>query len=163
MRNQEATHIAEKLVNRVISIFGVPLQLHTDRATNFESKAFQEVCKLLGIDTTLTTPRRPQSDGMVERANRTIQNMIASYISDKQDDWDEHIPLLMLAYRSSFHETLGVSPAMMMFGRDLTLPIDLGRPVKDERVCATDHAYLLEQRLIEIHEFARKHTSQATA
>ena len=101
---------------------------------------------------------------MVERANRTIQNMIASYISDKQDDWDEHKPLLMLAYRSSIHETLGVSPAMMMFGRDLTLPIDLalGRPVKDERVCATDHTYQLEQRLIEIHEFARKHLSIAS-
>ena len=44
----------------------------------------------------------------------------------------------------------------MMFGRDLTLPIDLalGRSVKDERVCATEHAYQLEQRLIEIHEFA---------
>ena len=89
---------------------------------------------------------------------------IASYISDKQDDWDEHIPLLMLAYRSSIHETLGVSPAMMMFGRDLTLPIDLAlsRPVKDERVCATEHAYQLEQRLIEIHEFARKHLSIAS-
>ena len=68
-----------------------------------------------GINKTRTTPRRPQSDGMVERANRTIQNLIASYISDKQDDWDEHIPLLMLAYRSSFHETTGVSPAAMVF------------------------------------------------
>ena len=95
LRNQEATHIAEKLVNRFILILGVPLKLRTDRATNFKSKVFQEVCKLLFIDKTRTTPRRPQSDGMVERANRSIQNMIASYISDKQDDWDEHIPLLM--------------------------------------------------------------------
>ena len=76
-------------------------------ATNFESKVFQEVCKLLVIDKTRTTPRRPQSGGIVERANRTIQSMIASYISVKQDDWDEHIPLFMLAYRSSVHETLG--------------------------------------------------------
>ena len=105
LKNQEATHIAEKLADRFISIFGVPLQLHTDMATNFESKVFQEVCKLLGIDKTRTTPRRPQSDGMVERANRTIQSIIASYISDKQYDWDEHIPLLMLAYRSSVHKT----------------------------------------------------------
>ena len=164
LKSQEATHIAERLVNRFSSIFGVPLQLHTDMATNFESKVFQEVCKILGIDKTRTTARRPQSDGMVERANRTIQNMIASYISDKQDDWDEHIPLLMLAYRSSVHETLGVSPAMMTFGRDLTLPIDLalGRPVRDERRCITDHAYQLEQKLLEVHEFARKQLSIAS-
>ena len=133
-------------------------------ATNFESKVFQEVCKLLGIDKTRTTPRRSQSDWMVERANRTIQSMIASYISDKQDDWDKHILLLMLACRSSVHETLGVSPAMMTFGRDLTLPINLvlGRPVKEQTICATDHAYQLEQKLLETHEFARKHLSIAS-
>ena len=82
LKSQEATHIAERLVNRFISIFGVPLQLHTNMATNFESKVLQEVCKILGIDKTRTTARRPQIDGMVEQANRTFQNMIASYISD---------------------------------------------------------------------------------
>ena len=70
----------------------------------------------------------------------------------------------MLAYRSSVHETLGASPAMMTFGRDLTLPIDLalGRPVKEQTICATDHAYQLEQKLFEIHEFVRKHLSIAS-
>ena len=159
LKSQEAQYVATKLVNRFISIYGVPLQLHTDLGSNFESKVFREVCKLLGIDKTRTTVRRPQSDGMVERANRSIQNMISSYISDSQDDWDEHIPLLMMAYRSSIHESTGVSPAMMMFGRELTLPVDmtLGRPIRDERLCATDHAYQLEQRLLDIHDFARNH------
>lgn len=158
LKNQEAGHIASKLVNRFISIFGCPLQLHTDMGRNFESQLFQEVCKLLGINKTRTTPKRPQSDGMIERAQRTIQNMITSYISDKQDDWDEHIPLLMMAYRSSVHESTGMSPSMMMFGRELNLPIDmtLGRPVRENKVCVTDHAYQLELKLIEIHDFARK-------
>ena len=85
--------------------------------------------------------------------------MIASFISEKQDDWDKHLPLLMMAYRSSIHETTGVSPAMVMFGRELTLPIDmaLGRPIREVRLCATDHAYQLEQRLLDIHDFARRH------
>ena len=112
-------------MNTFISIFGVPLQLHIDLGSNFESSVFQEVCKLLGIDKTRTTVRRPQSDGMVETANRSMQNRISSYISDKQDGWDEHIPLLMLAYRSSSHETTGVAPAMLMFGRESTLPVDM--------------------------------------
>ena len=70
-----------------------------------------------------------------------------------------HMPLLMLAYRSSIHETTGISPAMMMLGRGLTLPVDmtLGRPIRDERFCATEPAYQLEQRLLDIHDFARKH------
>ena len=76
LKTQEAKYVASKLMNRFISILGVPLQLHTDLGSNFESKVFQEVCKLLGINKTRTTVRRPQSDGMVERANRSIQNMI---------------------------------------------------------------------------------------
>ena len=159
LKSQEAKYVASKFVNGFISIFGVPLQLHTDLGSNFESKVFQEVCKLTGIDKTRTTVQRPQSDGMVERANCSIQNMISSYISDTQDDWDEHIPLLMMAYCSSIHETTRVSPAMIMLGRKLTLPVDLtlGRPIRDDRLCATDHAYQLEQRLLDIHDFARKH------
>ena len=164
LKTQEATYVAEELVNRFISSFGVPLQLHSDRCINFQSKVFQEVCSLLGIEKTRTMARRPQSDEMVERANRTIQNMIASYASDKQDDLDEHIPLLMLAYKSSVHETLGVSPARTMFGRDLTLSIDMavGQPVRDDRISVIDHAYDLEQKLLEIHKFARRHLNIAS-
>ena len=44
LKSQEAKYVASKLVNRFISIFGVPLQLHTDLGSNFESKVFQEVC-----------------------------------------------------------------------------------------------------------------------
>ena len=164
LKNQETTTVAEALVNQFISVHGVPLQIHADRGSNFEARVFQEGCKLLGIDKTRTTVRRPQSDGMVERANRTIQNMIASYVSDNQTDWDEHIPLLLLAYRSSVHETTGVSPARMVFGRDLTLPVDLalGRPVREEKYCNTDYAYELKQRLLAIHEYARKHLKIAS-
>ena len=72
LESQEAKYVTSKLVNRFISIFGVPLQLHTDLGSNFESKVFQELCKLLGINKTRTTVRRPQSDGMAERAKRLI-------------------------------------------------------------------------------------------
>ena len=52
---------------------------------------------------------------------------------------------------------------MMMFGRELTLPIDLavGRPVKDDRVSATDYAYQLEEKLLDVHKFARRHLNIA--
>ena len=55
LKTQEATHVASELVDRFISVFGVPLQLHTDLGSNFESKVFQEVCKLLGIEKTRTS------------------------------------------------------------------------------------------------------------
>ena len=72
IRNKKAITIAQKLIVHVISIFGVPIQIHSDQGQTFESDVFKEICKILGIDKTRTTPYRPQSDGMIERANRTI-------------------------------------------------------------------------------------------
>jgi transposase InsO family protein len=51
----------------IVSIFGVPLQIHSDQGSNFESKVFKEMCIILGIHKTRTTPSRPQSDGMIEK------------------------------------------------------------------------------------------------
>lgn len=120
---------------------------------------FKEICQILGIDKTRTTPYRPQSDGMIERANRTIENMLATFVSKNQKDWDDLIPLLMLAYRSATHEATGVSPNEMVFGRSATLPVDLvlGRPdpEKYEQILSSEYAKNLSNKLDKIHEFAR--------
>ena len=75
MRNQEADNVAKKLIENFITIFGVPMQIHTDQGTNFESNLFKALCKYLDIDKTRTTVMRPQSDGMAERYMRTIEDM----------------------------------------------------------------------------------------
>ena len=54
--NQEATTVAEKLVSEFICHFGVPRQLHSDQGANFQLKVFAEICKLLDIEKTHTTP-----------------------------------------------------------------------------------------------------------
>ncbi|MES9882033.1 MAG: hypothetical protein ABW185_14240 [Sedimenticola sp.] len=133
------------------------MEMHTDRASNFESKLFQEVCKLLGIHKTRTTASRPMSDGFVERGNRTIETMLSAFVDENQRNWDEKLPLLNLAYNSSIQETTGVTPSMMMLGREMNLPIDLamGKPADNMIMSETDYAYQLEQRLAKTHEFAR--------
>ena len=60
--NQEAVTIAETLVKEYICRYGVPQYLHTDQGRNFESKLIKEVCELLGINETRTSPYHPQSD-----------------------------------------------------------------------------------------------------
>ena len=58
IKDQEATTIASILVNEIVSLFGVPKMLHSDKGSNFESKVFREMCKILQIDKTRTTTRR---------------------------------------------------------------------------------------------------------
>ncbi|GBL91129.1 hypothetical protein AVEN_184489-1 [Araneus ventricosus] len=74
--DQEASTVPEQLVRSWISCYGVPMILHLDQGTNFNSALFTELCKLLGILKTRTTTLHPESDGMVERFNRMILNHV---------------------------------------------------------------------------------------
>ena len=114
-----AETITNVLVNEFICRFGIPRTLHSDQGRQFESEVFQKTCALLGIDKTRTTPYHPQSDGQVERFNRTLKVMLSSYTSENQKDWDQHVPTVMMAYRASPQESTGLSPNMLMFGREV--------------------------------------------
>ena len=70
--NQEAPTVAEKLVAEVFLQYSAPEQLHSDQGKQFESRLMMEICKLLQINKIRTMPYHPQSDGLVERFNRTI-------------------------------------------------------------------------------------------
>ena len=160
----DAKTIATKLIERVISVLGVPTQFHSDQGSMFESRIFKEVCNLLGIHKTRTTPGRPQSDGMVEWACRSVQAMLSAYVSQNQKDLDQYLPLLMMAYRSSVHSTLGVSPSEMMLGRQIRLPINLALGIPETRtsICKNEYAYQLEKQLVSIHDVAQKHIQLAS-
>ena len=62
--------------------------IHSDQGPEFESHLFKYMCKLLGIEKTRTVPYNPKSDGMVERHNRTIQQMLAMFVNENRNDWD---------------------------------------------------------------------------
>ena len=74
------------------------------------------MCRLLGIHKTRTTAYHPQSDGLVERLNRTILTMLRVSAAEHEQDWDLHLPTVMLAYRFSMQETTGATPFSLMFG-----------------------------------------------
>jgi hypothetical protein len=161
--DQEATTVADALLQNWISRYGTPLQLHSDQGKNFTSAVCKELYKLLNIDKTQTTPLHPQSDGMVERFNRTIMNSLSHLVSKDQQDWDQKLPLFLLAYRSAVHETTGFTPSQMLFGRELRLPCDLlfGRP-PDAPSSPEDYVEDLQARLEDVHEFARGRINIAT-
>ncbi|KAH9138037.1 hypothetical protein AeRB84_017519 [Aphanomyces euteiches] len=79
----------------------------------------------LGIHKLASAPYHPQGQGLVERFNHTIVQMMKIYVNDHHTDWDTYLPRLLFAYRTAHHETLGDSPYFCLFGRDPTLPLDL--------------------------------------
>ena len=80
---ERSYHTAETEADKLNTRFGIPNQIHTDQGREIESELFSELCKLLGIEKTRTTPYRPQSDGLVdERFNRTLIAMLSAFVKD---------------------------------------------------------------------------------
>ena len=100
-------------MNEMFSRFGAHEELHSDQGRNFEAEVFQEVCRLLGVKKTQTTPLYPQSDGLVERFNKTLAEQL-TITGNRQADWDLHIPMVLWAYKSAVQESNGCTPAALM-------------------------------------------------
>ena len=94
LRSQEATEIAEVLVNDFIAQFGVPESFHSDQGANFCGSVFTEMCRLLGIRKTQTSPGWPAGNGVCERVNKTILDMLSRHLESNHTEWYQHLPLL---------------------------------------------------------------------
>lgn len=162
MKNMEAETVAKIIVEQFIVRLGVPYVIHSDQGSQFESRLFTEVCKLLGIKKTRTTPYHPKSDGMVERFNKTLATMLSAYVDEHHKDWDVHLPYVMMAYRSAEHETTGFTPNSLMLGREVATPLDImyEMPPDVNEVPQHKWAWELKARMEEAHSAVRYHTGQ---
>ena len=123
--NQEAETVAKKLVDEFICRFSIPKQLHSDQGRQFESQLVTQVCKLLHIAKSRTTPYHPQSNGLIERFNRTLIQLLATCTEEHPFHWEEYLCKVCMAYNTSKQSTTGYSPFYLMFGRNARLPIDV--------------------------------------
>jgi len=125
MKNQEATTVARILFDNIICVHGCPLQILTDRGTNFESELFQQLCHLMKIDKVRTTAYQPSTNGQIERFHSTMHHMIAKWAIENQRNWDETLPAVAFAYRTSENEATGFTPFYLQYGREARIPADL--------------------------------------
>lgn len=109
--------------------FGIVRSLITDNGTNLVSDALKTACKRLNIARFLTSVKRPQTDGLVERYNRTLKEGLAIYVEEDPLNWDEYLPFVTFAYNTSKHDSTGYSPFKLMYDRDADIP--LATNVKD--------------------------------
>lgn len=160
--DQTATTCAQVILNEVVCRIGFPLAIHSDQGRCYESNIFQELCQLLEIRKTRTSPRNPKCNGQVERFNRTLISMIKSYLKGEQTNWDLNLGCLAGAYRASPHETTGLTPNLLMLGREVRFPSCITKDgeefiLKDETCSPGEHALKIRERMHRAHEVARKH------
>lgn len=72
-----------------------------------------------------------QANGLDERFNQTLQNMLVKLVHDKREEWDDFIASSIYAYNTAIHESSLFTPFELMFGRKALLPIDIEMDDKD--------------------------------
>ena len=123
-KNQLARTTAEALFNHFIVHYGIPERIHSDQGANFESKVIKELCQITGMKKSRTTSYHPMGNGMCERYNRTLLNMLGSLEPHQKLNWKAYVGPLVHAYNCTRHESTGQTPYLLMFGRNPRLPID---------------------------------------
>ena len=120
-----APQLAKIFIEEVVRHHGVPKNIISDRDSRFTSNFWRALWQRLGTKLNMSTAYHPQSDGQTERANRTIEDMIRSYVNYRQNDWDEHLVNCEIAYNNSINATTGYSPFYLTTGQHPLLPGNL--------------------------------------
>lgn len=148
-KNQTAKVTAEALLNNFILHYGIPTRLLSDQGSNFESDIIRELCKLMNIEKSKTSIYNPRCNGISERYNRTLLNMLGTLEPHQKQDWKKYLPSLVYAYNATPHESTGFAPFELMFGRKPRLPIDsmFQLNINDERYINTDFVTELKKKI----------------
>ncbi|KAK9679716.1 Integrase zinc binding domain [Popillia japonica] len=118
----KAEPVAKFIVEQIICRHGSPKYLLSDRGTVFLSKMVTEVLQLLGTQSIFTTAYKPSTNGLTERFNKTLADMLSLYTSTSQKDWDAFLPHCVFAYNTTIQESTRFTPFKLVYGRDPVLP-----------------------------------------
>ena len=120
--DQKMETVARLFVEQIVCRHGIPEELLSDRGANFLSELIQGICRLLEVKKINTSGYHPQTDGLVEKFNSTLVNIISKSCNINDRDWDDHLDLLLFAYRVSAQDSTKESPFYLMYGRDPRIP-----------------------------------------
>ena len=164
----ETERVAEALVD-VFSRVGVPREMLSDMGSQFTSELMSEVSRLLSMRQLTTTPYHPMCNGLVEKFNGTLKQMLKKMCHEKPKDWDKYLNSLLFAYREVPQESTGFSPFELLYGRSVRGPMTILKElwtheVQDPEVKTTyQYIFDLKERLERTCELARENLGKSSA
>lgn len=116
------------LLFQVILRHGPPRIVISDRGRQFTADVVEETLRLCSSSFRHSTPYHPQTNGLVERTNRTLANMLSMYIDSAHKNWDTILPFITYAFNTARHETTGYSPFFLLYARPPRYNLDTMLP-----------------------------------
>lgn len=160
--DQKAKTVAKALWSNFFIHYGIPERLHSDQGRDFESAVIKDLCQLLGIKKTRTTPYHPRGNP-VERFNRTLLQMLGTLQEEDKTKWREFVQPLVHAYNCTKNDTTGFFPYQLMFGRQPSLPIDVAfgiKPEGEKRISHVEYVKKLQESLQKSYKIAVEYSKK---
>ncbi|GBM02378.1 Retrovirus-related Pol polyprotein from transposon 412 [Araneus ventricosus] len=120
----DAPEVSKFMVEEIILKHGAPRTIITDRGQVFQSKLIFEINRLCNVDHRMTTAYHPQTNGLTERFNKTLADMLSMYVDVEQRNWDQILPFVTFAYNTARQETTGLTPFYLLHGREAETTLD---------------------------------------
>nr|XP_055053112.1 uncharacterized protein LOC129438391 [Misgurnus anguillicaudatus]XP_055053113.1 uncharacterized protein LOC129438391 [Misgurnus anguillicaudatus] len=158
MRKATALNIANIFRKEILTRWGVPDFLISDRGVQFIASVFKELCENWSVTPRLTTAYHPQTN-LTERVNRNLKNMMTAYVDDNHKKWDHYLPEFRFALNSATQETTGLSPAELQLGRKLQGPMD--KILQDNTLTPDDAVYDVVHHLHQLQLRAKESSQKA--
>ncbi|XP_068121096.1 uncharacterized protein [Hyperolius riggenbachi] len=164
LRNTSAKTIARELFH-MFARTGIPKEILTDQGTPFMSRVMKDLCKLLGIQQLRTSVYHPQTDGLVERFNKTLKSMLKRVVDADGRDWDCLLPYLMFAVREVPQSSTGFSPFELLYGRHPRGLLDIAKESWEEEPSphrsVVEHVLQMQDRITAVMPIVQEHMRQA--
>ena len=131
-----------------------------DQGREFNNKLVNDLCALMNTDVAMTSAYHPQSNGLTERANQTLITHLMKVVSDKADDWDEHVAPVVFIYRVNKQASAKFSPFELLYGVKARLPINLEGEVPPD-INDSDHQTAVDQRVVDLGQRLKETREEA--
>ena len=141
LENEKTATTTWHLVHYIL-MFGIPQSILTDQGANFESRLISEVCSSFKIAKLRTAPYYPQTDGLTERMNRSILEILRHLFKERK--WAQLLDLVLMAYCTSVHSLTGHTQLFLFFLHEATIIPVFSKTYSDILTIALEWANVLD-------------------
>ncbi|KAL1258013.1 hypothetical protein QQF64_011257 [Cirrhinus molitorella] len=164
LRKATAKAIAQELF-LLFSRVGIPAEILTDQGTPFMSRLMADLCRLLQVKQLRTSVYHPQTDGLVERFNQTLKQMLRRVTAEDRRDWDRMLPYVLFGVREVPQASTGFTPFELLFGRQPRGLLDVAREAWEQQPppyrTAVEHVKEMRERIDRVMPLVREHMVKA--
>jgi hypothetical protein len=125
----KAIDIANIIMKEIFRQHGMPKEIVSNRDTKFTSNFWKSL--MVGLENKLlfSIAYHPQIDGMMERVNQILEDMLRMHVMHQPKKWEDYLPLVEFAYNNGYQESLKMSPFKVLYGRSCNTPFSWSNPM----------------------------------